>query len=430
MAVIKVDFSKRIGTVKPLHGVGQAPFTMTDYSMIRYLKEAGVPFSRLHDVGGAFGGNVYVDIPNLFRDFDADPYDPANYDFTFTDLLLSALVENGVEPFFRLGVTIEGFSHIKYYRIAPPKDFHKWAVICEHVVRHYNEGWADGFRFNIRYWEIWNEPENNHDINHNNMWRGTKEEFFRLYEVAAKHLKACFPEIKVGGYGSCGFYDLTGRPSVNTGSNARYEYLMQFYLEFLESLKRSGAPLDFFSWHNYEWIQPTPIYANFVRKSLDEAGFTEAESICDEWMANTGDKGTAKHAAYITGMILAMQDLPVDSAMAYDGRCGMSIYSVFFDGATRKPYPAYYGLKAFNELYQRKNQVCAENSAPGVYACAAMDADGYLVIVNETPEAVPLELSMDREVDACFRIDDNCFLEPCALPEALDAYSILCVRTK
>ena len=59
-----------------------------------------------------------------------------------------------------------------------------------------------------------------------------------------------------------------------------------------------------------------------------------------------------------------------------------------------------------------------------------MDQDGYLVIVNETPDAVPLELSLDRSVDTCFRIDDNRSLEPCALPETLDAYSILCVRTK
>ncbi|MBI4578450.1 MAG: hypothetical protein HY718_02035 [Planctomycetes bacterium] len=38
------------------------------------------------------------------------------------------------------------------------KDFAKWAKICVNIIRHYNEGWADGFHYNIRYWEIWNEP--------------------------------------------------------------------------------------------------------------------------------------------------------------------------------------------------------------------------------------------------------------------------------
>ncbi|MBO7404844.1 MAG: hypothetical protein J6V24_07760 [Clostridia bacterium] len=99
--------------IKPLHGVGQPPIAGDGFSRIaRWLTPAGIPFSRLHDVGGCFGNNLFVDIPNLFRDFDADPADPASYDFTFTDMLIQALTEAGVEPFFRLGVTIENFARI------------------------------------------------------------------------------------------------------------------------------------------------------------------------------------------------------------------------------------------------------------------------------------------------------------------------------
>ncbi len=28
----------------------------------------------------------------------------------------------------------------------PPKDFKKWAVICEHIIRHYDENWANGYQ--------------------------------------------------------------------------------------------------------------------------------------------------------------------------------------------------------------------------------------------------------------------------------------------
>ena len=41
------------------------------------------------------------------------------------------------------------------------------------------------------------------------MWDGTKEEFFDLYKISSKHLKERFPEIKIGGYGGCGFYAIT-----------------------------------------------------------------------------------------------------------------------------------------------------------------------------------------------------------------------------
>ena len=200
---IIVDFNKVVGKVKPLHGVGQPPFVGSDFSMFKYLKDAGIPYSRLHDVGGAYGGFRWVDIPNIFRDFDADENDENSYDFTFTDLMITALVENGVEPFFRLGVTIENDALIKAYRIYPPKDYKKWAVICEHIIRHYTEGWANGFNYKITYWEIWNEPDNYEDVYENQMWRGTKEQFYELYGVASKHMKSCFPHLKIGGYASC-----------------------------------------------------------------------------------------------------------------------------------------------------------------------------------------------------------------------------------
>lgn len=70
---ITVDFSKITGEIKPMHGVGQPLFIGIDFSMCDYLKDAHIPYSRLYDVGGPFGGNLFVDIPNIFRNFDADP---------------------------------------------------------------------------------------------------------------------------------------------------------------------------------------------------------------------------------------------------------------------------------------------------------------------------------------------------------------------
>ena len=79
MNQVQVNFDKKTGIIKPMHGVGQPPIVWDQYHMFDYLKDAMIPFSRLHDVAGAYGGNRYVDIPNLFRDFEADPYDPESY---------------------------------------------------------------------------------------------------------------------------------------------------------------------------------------------------------------------------------------------------------------------------------------------------------------------------------------------------------------
>ena len=110
MAIINVDLNNIVGKMKPMHGVGQPPMTGISCSMFHYLKEAGIPYSRLHDVGGWLGGGLYVDIPNLFRDFDADENDPNSYDFAFTDYLLKNLLDNNCQPYFRLGVSIENHN--------------------------------------------------------------------------------------------------------------------------------------------------------------------------------------------------------------------------------------------------------------------------------------------------------------------------------
>ena len=61
-AEVKVDFGKTVGSVKRVNGVGQPPMigALADWSMMHYLKEAGIPYSRLHDVGGWLGGGLYV----------------------------------------------------------------------------------------------------------------------------------------------------------------------------------------------------------------------------------------------------------------------------------------------------------------------------------------------------------------------------------
>ena len=71
---IVVDPGSVLGPVKPVNGVGQPPMVgaLDDWELMPFLKEAGVPYSRLHDVGGWLGQGLFVDITNLFPDFDAD----------------------------------------------------------------------------------------------------------------------------------------------------------------------------------------------------------------------------------------------------------------------------------------------------------------------------------------------------------------------
>lgn len=430
---IKINFSKTIGKIKPMHAVGQPPFSGTSFDMFKYLTDAGIPYSRLHDVGGAYGGGRWVDIPNIFRDFDADETLPDSYDFAFTDLLINALVEAGVEPFFRLGVTIENAAKIKSYRISPPKDFAKWARICEHIIRHYTEGWADGFYHKITYWEIWNEPDNFENPEDNQMWSGTPEEYYELYSVTAKHLKGCFPHLKIGGYASCGFYDIIeqAKPVAEAKSTPRLRYFIDFFDGFIAYIKKSGAPLDFFSWHSYDTAKENILYARYARERLDAAGFTSTETTCNEWNARPTEKGTFRHAALTSAVMLAFQNTPLDSAMFYDARCGIGNYSGMFNPETRKPRPAYYSFIAFNELYELGEQAeLSSEFKEGVYAVAARNEKrGALVIANTSGEDLPISITADgAKLFECRITTEGECDRRCLMPGVLKNDSTLTVR--
>ncbi|MBO7297669.1 MAG: hypothetical protein J6U60_01325 [Clostridia bacterium] len=428
MVNLQVDFGKTVGKIKAMHATGQPPFTggflQLNFTPMQYLTDAGVPYCRLHDVGGAFGGNRFVDIPNIFRDFDADETLPDSYDFAFTDELIKAMHEYNLRPIFRLGVTIENQAHIKAYRIHPPKDYQKWARICEHIVRHYNEGWANGFHFGITYWEIWNEPENGPKPTLNQMWTGTAEEYYRLYDTTAKHLKNCFGDtIKVGGYGACGFYGIYYHPEkygveVETREkDERYEkdiYRVEFLYGFLEYIKEHQSPIDFFSWHSYADVKKTVVMSAFLHRVLREYGYDKLETHLNEWNNAHELQYFAKSysSAQVAAMMCAMQNSETDKLFYYDSRIFASRYCALFNPYTRMPCCTYYSFIAFNALYALGNQAECVCEKEGVYAVAAVNGKKKAVlIVNTTGENMTVDTKLDKGFTV-YLLDEEHFLAP------------------
>ncbi len=408
-----------------MHGVGQPPIELgnegLDDSMLHWLTEANIPYSRQHDTYGFFGGNFFVDIPNLFRDFDADENDPASYDFAFTDELFRALIQAGVEPYFRLGVSIENAHMIKAYRIFPPRDPDKWARICEHVVRHYNEGWADGFHYGIRYWEIWNEPDNEESIELNNMWKGTAEEYYDLYAAASKHLKECFGDsIKVGGYSSTGLYlgymeksEKYRAPHEVTHWEERAIYHTKFLRGFLERVRRDNLPLDFFSHHSYMDVRLTTRVEEYAERLLAEYGFPDVEIHLNEWNTNrTPDtRGTTKASADVAAMMIAMHKTKMSVMCFYDARIGLSVYGGLFEPTSLQPFCTYYSFKAFGKLYALGSEAEVTGCGDGLYALAATDGESCGMLIANIGEEKEVETDLGRDFTA-YAIDEKHFMTP------------------
>ena len=417
---INVDFSAKTNRrIRPMHGIGQPPILRgepgVNPALFHYLQEAGIPYSRLHDVAGAYGGGVFVDIPNIFRNFDADPNDPESYDFAHTDILIRELYNFGVEPVYRLGITIENSANIKAYHVFPPKDFKKWAEICEHVIMHYNEGWANGFEYGIKYWEIWNEPDV--VFNPDNIaqtWHGTREEFFEFYKTASLHLKERFGDsIQVGGYAAMGFGGFETHDPDATGviypfseaddkndMNFKRAYRIDYCHKFLAYVRDNNLPLDFFSWHCYTNIGPKMILAceKHCRKILHNYGFDHVPDFLNEWNAcrvKAINRSLPKSAADTFGVLIGSQANEVAMLNYYDARIGCSVYGGMFNPDTFYPYKTYYAFKSFNEAYKLGDEVCSSSDCEDVYVLGARnDKKGVILIANTTDEQIVLDFKV------------------------------------
>ncbi|MBO4513087.1 MAG: hypothetical protein J5746_09985 [Victivallales bacterium] len=399
MAKVTLFSDERLGKIKPLQCVNNGPVkkrptqcrgNQPDYA------EAHIPFMRAHDSSfcASYGGEHSVDVNLIFTNFDRDVDDPDAYDFTLTDEYFQNTLETGTQIFYRLGSKIEHWK--KKYNTKPPKDYLKWAQVCEHIIRHYNYGWADGFHWNIIYWEIWNEADMT-DLcekpEDSPCWGGTNEEFYKFYRVVAMHLKSCFPELKIGG------------PALACQIN---EWLDNFFASITAEPR---VPLDFFSWHRYG----TDVRADFIERSkiirekLDKAGYTQAESILDEynyvrsWLADYDETikavGNEKGASLVAALMCAAQNSSIDMMMYYDARPG--VWNGLFDMYTFARRKGYYSIRFFSKLYEYGTQLRTESDDSDVYALAAISPEGkkaLLVCYYADDDNAPSKI---LELDGC-----------------------------
>lgn len=388
MPNIRIDFSDTVGRMKPVHGVNSGPRTKVfTYNATPLFVEAGLPFSRLHDVEYPYGSGEFVDIHCIFPDFGADETDPASYNFALTDCYIDAIVKAGTKVIYRLGESIE-HAPVKRH-VHPPKDYAKWARICEHIIRHYTEMFgADVFP----YWEIWNEPDNGASC-----WGGTREDFLDFFETAAKHLKSCFPAYRIGG------------PAL-AGNLAWGE-------QFLREMQKREVPLDFFSWHIYT-ADPTALRtrAEAFRRIMDECGYADAEMILDEWnyMENWSNQGPsyrkliAMHgAAFCAASLIEMQHSPTDAAAYFEADVVKEWCGIFevenmaigqHNNGTLRPRKPFYAFRGYNALYRMGNEVFSESDTAGYFVCAA---EKGAMIAAYGAETSPVTLNLAGFPDRC-----------------------------
>ena len=128
----------------------------------------------------------------------------AVYTWEIIDRILDTIIETGCVPFVELGFMPEALSSapqgVPYAGPAaegwgyPPRDYARWMDLIRVLAGHCLERY--GLREVSRWtWELWNEP----DIFY---WRGSLDEYCRLYDYTVAALVSVLPRAKIGGPGT------------------------------------------------------------------------------------------------------------------------------------------------------------------------------------------------------------------------------------
>jgi xylan 1,4-beta-xylosidase len=254
---IRVDLNRRLGPMTPMwawfgHDEPNYTYMKDGRKLLTELAELSpVPvFVRTHNLLTTGDGTPALKWGST-NAYTEDAEGRPRYDWTIVDRIFDTYMERKMKPLVEIGFMPEAMSTkpVPYKHswapgqpygdiytgwAYPPKDYGKWRDLVYEWVRHavskYGQREVESW-----YWEVWNEP----DIAY---WRGTREEFLKLYDYAAEGLKRALPTAKIGGP------HITGPVSQGT-----QQYLREFIEHCLRGTNfatgKTGTPLDFVAFH-------------------------------------------------------------------------------------------------------------------------------------------------------------------------------------
>lgn len=254
---IQVDAAKRSGPLRPVWS-----FFGHDEPNYTYMKDGKKLLSELSALSSV---PVYMRVHSLLVTGDGvaafkwgstnayteDATGKPVYDWTIVDRIVDTYMERNMKPLMQIGFMPQALSsHPEPYRhhwkpgdnyndiytgwAYPPKDYGKWGELVyqwvSHCVRKYGRPEVESW-----LWEVWNEPNIGY-------WKGTPEEYHKLYDYAADAVKRALPAARIGGP------DSTGPASASAAT-----FLRSFLDHALHGKNyatgKTGSPLDFVSFH-------------------------------------------------------------------------------------------------------------------------------------------------------------------------------------
>ncbi|HWT76388.1 MAG TPA: hypothetical protein VN258_16950 [Mobilitalea sp.] len=199
---------------------------------IRHLKyvhdELGIQYVRFH---GIFNDDMHTitTIRDLFPIKGGERFKELT--FHKCGQAYDNVLSVGMKPFVELGFMPKALTSNKeggliFYgsNFNQPNDYNEWAEYIKAFIRYLLHRYGED-EISSWYFEVWNEPDLQGAF-----FNGTKQEYFKLYEITAGAIKEVCSRLRVGG------------PSTS-GS--------KWIKSFIQFCKSNNIPVDFVSTHQY-----------------------------------------------------------------------------------------------------------------------------------------------------------------------------------
>ncbi len=255
--VIRADLAKPTGDMRPVwawFGYDEPNYT--------YMKDGKKLLSELAALSPV---PVYVRAHNLLTTGDGtaalkwgstnayteDAQGNPIYNWRITDSIFDTYIQRGMKPLAQIGFMPEALSvkpdpYRHYWQPGqnynliytgwayPPNNYKKWGALVyewvKHCVARYGKKEVESW-----YWELWNEPNISY-------WKGTVQEFCKLYDYTADAVKRALPTARLGGP------DATG-PSWDVAAKFLKTFIQHCTSDTNYVTGKIGTPLDFIAFH-------------------------------------------------------------------------------------------------------------------------------------------------------------------------------------
>jgi xylan 1,4-beta-xylosidase len=258
MVSMTVHVNQPIGTLRPIwqyFGYDEANYTFGPDGRELLAKIADLypnhTYIRAHHLLTSGTGETWLkwSSTNVYtEDAQGNPV----YDWTILDRIFDTLHELTLTPYVEIGfmpralsVHPEKYTPEKILRgkprdavgggaFYPPKDYAKWKILIETWIRHCIEryGRKEVSRW---FWDLWNEPNIAY-------WKGTPQEYLKLYDHTVASLRRVLPSARVGG------------PHVTNPTGKGSEEFLRVFIEHCLSgtnyvTGEIGTPVNFIGFH-------------------------------------------------------------------------------------------------------------------------------------------------------------------------------------